>query len=119
MNAIARVIPVVRALSTRNNFTTTTPSVVAPANQTGRRRLRAESAMQSSAAIVHAMAIDGMIKEEEAERLRHLVAAHFGLPPEDVNRLLIEAERQERSAAYDMLPILRSCRATGRVLRRE
>lgn len=63
----------------------------------------------SAALLVHAMAIDGVIKEEEAERLRHLIAAHFGLPPEDVNRLLIEAERQERDAIdiYRFTSVLR------------
>src|SRR5688500_10518312 len=63
----------------------------------------------SAALLVHAMAIDGMVREEEAERLRHLIAAHFGLPPEDVNRLLIEAERQERDAIdiYRFTSVLR------------
>jgi uncharacterized tellurite resistance protein B-like protein len=63
----------------------------------------------SAALLVHAMAIDGMVREEEAERLRHLIAAHFGLPPDDVNRLLIEAERQERDSIdiYRFTSVLR------------
>jgi uncharacterized tellurite resistance protein B-like protein len=63
----------------------------------------------SAALLVHAMAIDGTIREEEAEELRHVVGAHFGLDPDNVNRLLIEAERQERDAVdiYRFTSVLR------------
>jgi uncharacterized tellurite resistance protein B-like protein len=63
----------------------------------------------SAALLVHAMAIDGTITESESERLRHLIAAHFGLAPKEVDRLLIEAERQERDAIdiYRFTSVLR------------
>jgi uncharacterized tellurite resistance protein B-like protein len=63
----------------------------------------------SAALLVHAMAIDGTITEDESRRLRTLVAEHFALAPADVDRLLIEAERQERDAIdiYRFTSVLR------------
>jgi uncharacterized tellurite resistance protein B-like protein len=68
-----------------------------------------EMRIASAALLVHAMAIDGMIKEAESQRLRHLIADHFELPAGDVNRLLIEAERRERDAVdiYRFTSVLR------------
>jgi uncharacterized tellurite resistance protein B-like protein len=63
----------------------------------------------SAALLVHAMAIDGTITEDETGRLRALIADHFQLAPKDVDRLLIEAERQERDAIdiYRFTSVLR------------
>jgi uncharacterized tellurite resistance protein B-like protein len=63
----------------------------------------------SAALLVHAIAIDGTITEDESERLRHLIADHFSLAPKEVDRLLIEAERQERDAIdiYRFTSVLR------------
>jgi uncharacterized tellurite resistance protein B-like protein len=68
----------------------------------------------SAALLVHAMTIDGLVSEQESQELRELLAAEYDLPPEELNRLLIEAERREReaidiyrftSALRDSLPI--------------
>jgi uncharacterized tellurite resistance protein B-like protein len=63
----------------------------------------------SAALLVHAMAIDGLVTEAESAELRALLATHFDLSAEEVNRLLIEAERQEREAVdiYRFTSVLR------------
>jgi len=63
----------------------------------------------SAALLVHAMAVDGTISEPETERLHTIIADHLALTPTQVNRLLIEAERQEREAIdiYRFTSILR------------
>ena len=63
----------------------------------------------STALLVHVMAVDGVVTEAESRQLRTLLAAHYELPPEDINRLLIEAERREREAIdiYRFTSVLR------------
>src|SRR5215468_8300613 len=63
----------------------------------------------AAALLVHAMAVDGLITEGESKRLRELLAAHYDLAAEDLNRLLIEAERREREAIdiYRFTSVLR------------
>jgi uncharacterized tellurite resistance protein B-like protein len=63
----------------------------------------------SAALLVHAMTIDGLVSEQESQELRKLLAAEYDLPPEEVNRLLIEAERREREAVdiYRFTSVLR------------
>lgn len=57
-----------------------------------------ELRVASAALLVHAIGIDGTVTETESARLAELIADHFSLSKEDVHRLLIEAERQEREA---------------------
>jgi uncharacterized tellurite resistance protein B-like protein len=63
----------------------------------------------SAALLVHVMAVDGIVTEAEQQQLRTLLAAEYELAPEDVNRLLIEAERREREAVdiYRFTSVLR------------
>jgi uncharacterized tellurite resistance protein B-like protein len=68
-----------------------------------------ELRIASAALLVHAVAVDGTVTEGEAQRLQALIAEHFQLAPHEVNRLLIEAERQERDAVdiYRFTSVLR------------
>ncbi len=68
-----------------------------------------EKAIATAALLVHAIAIDGTITETESERLAALLASHFALSSEEVNRLLTLAEQQEREAVdiYRFTSVLR------------
>jgi uncharacterized tellurite resistance protein B-like protein len=59
--------------------------------------------------LVHASRIDGTVTEGETERLRRVLAEYYGLPEDDLNRLLITAERQEQGAVdiYRFTSVLR------------
>jgi uncharacterized tellurite resistance protein B-like protein len=63
----------------------------------------------SAALLVHAMAIDGTVTEDETKRLHQLISEHFALSPEEVNQLLVEAEQRERDAVdiYRFTSVLR------------
>jgi uncharacterized tellurite resistance protein B-like protein len=73
------------------------------------RLAEADLRVASAALLVHAMTIDGLVSEQESQELRELLAAEYDLPPEEVNRLLIEAERREREAVdiYRFTSVLR------------
>ena len=62
-----------------------------------------------AALLVHATAVDGLITETESEEIHALLAKHYALAPEEVNRLLVEAEREERDAIdiYRFTSVLR------------
>ncbi len=68
-----------------------------------------EQRVASAALLVHAMAIDGTITELETAQLHALLAKHFQLSQEEVNRLIIKAEREERDAVdiYRFTSVLR------------
>ena len=68
-----------------------------------------ELRVASAALLVHTMAVDGIVTEAESERLHALLAEHFHLTADEVNRLLIEAEREERDAIdiYRFTSVLR------------
>ena len=73
-------------------------------------RLAADEKMIATAALlVHAIAIDGTITEAESQRLASLLASHFQLGAEEVNRLLTLAERKEHEAVdiYRFTSVLR------------
>jgi uncharacterized tellurite resistance protein B-like protein len=59
--------------------------------------------------LVHASRIDGTVTEGETERLRRVLAEYYALPEDDLNRLLITAERQEQGAVdiYRFTSVLR------------
>jgi uncharacterized tellurite resistance protein B-like protein len=63
----------------------------------------------SAALLVHAMAIDGLITEAESAELRQMLSTHFDLTEEEMNTLLIKAEREERGAIdiYRFTSVLR------------
>ena len=69
----------------------------------------ADLRVASAALLVHAVAVDGAITEDETARLRQLIVDHYQLAPKEVDRLLIEAERQERDAIdiYRFTSVLR------------
>ena len=69
----------------------------------------------SAALLVHATAIDGLVTEAESEQIQALLASHFELPPEEVNRLRVAAEREEREAIdiYRFTSVLRDRLAPG------
>ncbi len=68
-----------------------------------------ELRVASAALLIHAMAIDGVVTEAESEELQVLLAKHFNLTPDQVDRLMIEAEREERAAVdiYRFTSVLR------------
>jgi uncharacterized tellurite resistance protein B-like protein len=68
-----------------------------------------ELRVASAALLVHTMAIDGVITKTESEQLRALLATHFNLTGDEVNRLVIQAEREERAAIdiYRFTSVLR------------
>lgn len=48
--------------------------------------------------LFHAIAIDGMVREEEMARLKPMLAEHFQLEEQELNRLLTQAEQQEKDS---------------------
>lgn len=52
----------------------------------------------TAALLIHAVAIDGTVTEDEMARLKPLLGQHFNLPESELNRLLTEAELRERDA---------------------
>lgn len=68
-----------------------------------------EMRIASAALLVHAMAIDGLVTERESAELRQMLSAHFDLIEEEMNTLLIKAEREERDAIdiYRFTSVLR------------
>jgi uncharacterized tellurite resistance protein B-like protein len=68
-----------------------------------------ELRIASAALLVHAMGIDGLVTEAESEVLYALLSEHFGLTADEVNRLMIRAEREERDAIdiYRFTSVLR------------
>lgn len=52
----------------------------------------------TAALLIHVMAIDGEVTEAESKQLRALLAGHFDLADAELNRLLVEAEREEQEA---------------------
>jgi uncharacterized tellurite resistance protein B-like protein len=68
-----------------------------------------EKMIATAALLVHAIAIDGTVTEAESARLAELLASHFHLGPEEVNRLLTIAEQRERDAVdiYRFTSVLR------------
>ncbi len=68
-----------------------------------------DARLATAALLFHAIAIDGTIREEETARLKPLLTDYFQLNEAELNRLLIEAERREKSAIdiYRFTSVLR------------
>lgn len=72
--------------------------------------LGAEDARLAIAALLfHAIAIDGRVREDEMARLKPLLTAYFQLSEAELNRLLTQAEQQEKEAIdiYRFTSVLR------------
>ncbi len=73
-------------------------------------KLEADEVRIATAALLfHAIAVDGTIREEEMARLKPLMASHFQLEEAGLNRLLTQAEQQEKEAIdiYRFTSVLR------------
>lgn len=68
-----------------------------------------EKTIAAAALLAHAIAIDGIVTEEEQKTLAALLASHFQLETGEVNRLLTMAEKREREAVdlYRFTTVLR------------
>ena len=68
-----------------------------------------EVRIATAALLFHAIAVDGTIREEEMARLKPLMASHFQLEEAGLNRLLTQAEQQEKEAVdiYRFTSVLR------------
>jgi uncharacterized tellurite resistance protein B-like protein len=54
--------------------------------------------LASAALLVHAVAVDGKVKECETSLLKQLLTDRFNLSPEELHELIVAAERREREA---------------------
>lgn len=51
-----------------------------------------------AAILVHIIAVDGVVTEDERARLRQCLAAHYGLSREETEKLITEATRRDENA---------------------
>ncbi|NJM35933.1 MAG: TerB family tellurite resistance protein [Rhodomicrobium sp.] len=65
--------------------------------------------LATAALMFHAIAIDGMVREDEMARLKNLLTSHFQLEERELNRLLTLAQQREREAIdiYRFTSVLR------------
>lgn len=68
-----------------------------------------EVRLATAALLFHAIAVDGKIHEDEMARLKPLLTAHFQLSEGELNKLLTQAEQQEKEAIdiYRFTSVLR------------
>lgn len=57
-----------------------------------------ETQLATAALLFHAIAIDGIVTEDEMARLKPLLSTHFQLSEPEFNRLLTMAQQREREA---------------------
>lgn len=61
------------------------------------------------AILVHIIAVDGVVTDDEKRRLREVIATHYGLDPQETEKLVEEAARREDDAVdlYSFTSVLK------------
>ncbi|MEM8551562.1 MAG: TerB family tellurite resistance protein [Pseudomonadota bacterium] len=69
----------------------------------------ADPKLSVAAILVHIIAVDGVITEDEKRRLREVLAAHYGLTSAETERLVNEASEREDDAVdlYSFTSVLK------------
>jgi len=57
-----------------------------------------EVKLATAALLFHAIAIDGTVREDEMAKLKPLLMSHFEIDEAELNRLLTQAQQQEKEA---------------------
>lgn len=69
----------------------------------------ADPKLSVAAILVHIIAVDGVITEDEKRRLREVLSSHYGLTPQETERLVSEATQREDDAVdlYSFTSVLK------------